>query len=110
MDSVLEIFGGNKSVASVDSFSNYGQFAISQRGLEVVMFSVATTRSTMDFSMLPIDDGVVDSLSNNGKHPNIVNSPSPMKRHTNSVSAWDVGLMNSTTPRKLYDDGITANP
>lgn len=58
------------------------------------------------FSMLPIDDGVVHSPPNNRKHPNIVNSPTPMKPHPNSVSAWDVGLINSTTPRKLYDDEV----
>ena len=103
---MLGIYQSNKSVASVDSFSDYGQFAISQSGLGHIMFSAATARSTMDFSMLPVDDGVVDSPPNSGKHPNAVNSPSPVKCHPNSISAWDVSLMNSKTPRKLYSEGM----
>ena len=50
-----------------DSFFDYGQFAISQSGLGHIMYSAATAQSTMDFSILPVDDGVVDSPPNGGK-------------------------------------------
>jgi hypothetical protein len=101
--SLLGMGCDNKSTASVDSFSDYGQFAISQSGLGHIMYSAATARSTMDFSAMPVDYGVEDSPPNGGKRPHhIVNSPSPLKHHRQLTSPRDPSSMNASTPRKLY--------
>ena len=105
--SVPETDSGNKCTASADSFSDYGQFAISQSGLGHIMFSAATAQSTMDFSTMPVEDGVVDSPPNGGKRPHPVTSPSPLKCRRQSSSPRDGP---SVMQRKLYDEemGVVA--
>ena len=90
---------------SADSFSDYGQFAISQSGLGHIMYSAATAQSTMDFSIMP-DEGVVDSPPNGGKCPLTRSSPSPIKIHARSTSPGLVSQMNVVTQRKLYEEDV----
>ena len=91
---------------SADSFSGYGQFAISQSGLGHIMYSAATAQSTMDFSILPVDDGVVDNPSNGGKCPLPKSSPSPVKICARSTSPGLPSQMNIVTQKKLYEDDV----
>ena len=86
---------GGKSTASHNSFSDYGQFAISQSVVGHIMYSAKTVESTMDFFVMPIDDGVVDSPPfNGGKRPNLVSSPSPLKICRKSISPQERLGMN----------------
>ena len=91
---------------STDSFSDYGQFAISQSSLGHIMYSAATTQSTMDFSIMPVDEGVVDSPSNGGKCSLTRSSPSPVKICARSTSPGLVLQMNVVTQRKLYEEDV----
>ena len=95
---------GGKSTASHDSFSDYGQFAISQSAVGHIMYSAKTTQSTMEFSVMPLDDGVVDSPPNGGKRPNSVSSPSPLKICHRSTSPQERFGMNPESQRKLYSE------
>ena len=91
---------------SADSFSDYKQFAISQSGLGHIMYSAATAQSTLDFSIMPVDEGVVDSPSNGGKCPLTRSSPSPVKIRARSTSPGLVSQMNVVTQRKLYEKDV----
>ena len=95
-----------KCAASVDSFSDYGQFAISENRLGHILYSAATAQSTMDFSVMPLDDGVVDSPPNMGKRLMHNNSPSPLKCQPLSSSPWDRSGFSLVAPRKLYKDKL----
>lgn len=108
--SVHEMDSGKKCTASADSFSDYGQFAISQSGLGHIMFSAATAQSTMDFSMTPVDDGVVDSPPNGGKRPHIVSSPSPLKCRRQPASLMEECPTNVEAQRKLYVEDMIVLP
>jgi len=68
------------------------------------MYSMATAQSTMDFSIMDVDDDVVDSPPNGKNHTKVVHSPSPLKSCPQSLSPWDFFRMNSETQRKLYDE------
>ena len=103
-NSVPNIEYGGKSIASHDSFSDYGQFAISQSVVGHIMYSAKTAQSTMDFSVMPFDDGVVDNPPNGGKRPNPVSSPSPLKIYRRSTSPQERLGMNPESQRKLYSE------
>ena len=103
-NSIPNIEYGGKSTASHDSFSDYGQFAISQSAVGHIMYSAKTAQSTMDFSVMPIDDGVVDSPPNGGKCSNPVSSPSPLKIYRRSTSPQEHSRMNPESQRKLYSE------
>ena len=109
-NSIPNIEYGGKSIASHDSFSNYGQFAISQSAVGHIMYSTKTAQSTMDFSVMPIDDGVVDSPPNGGKRPNSVSSPSPLKICRRSTSPQERSRMNPESQRKLYSEPTNQLP
>ncbi len=94
----------HQCVASVDSIMDYGQYAISQSGLGHIMYSAATAQSTMDFSTLPIEDGVVNSPPDGGKRPRPISSPSPLKSRTRPSSPELRSEVEKSTQRKLYDD------
>jgi hypothetical protein len=98
---------GNKCTTSADSFSDYGQVANIQTGLGLIMYSATTAQSTMDFSMLPVDDGVVDSPPNGGKRiHHRSGSPSPLKCQLESTSPRICSAVNPVTQRKLYDKDV----
>jgi len=65
---------------------------------------MAIAQSTMDFSMMPMDDSVVDSPSNEGKHPNPMNLAFSLKCRLQLTSPWDHSTLNAMTPQKLYDE------
>ena len=68
------------------------------------MYSAKTAQSTMDFSVMPLDDGVVDSPPNGGKRSNPVSSPSPLKICRRSTSPQERFGMNPESQRKLYSE------
>ena len=70
------------------------------------MYSAATAQSTMDFSILPVDDGVLDNPPNGGKCPLPKSSPSPIKIRARSTSPRLPLQMNIVTQRKLYEDDV----
>jgi len=70
------------------------------------MYSTATTHFMMDFLVMSVDDGVMDSPLNGGKHPNSVNLPSPLKCRLQSTSLWDRFVLNAMTQRKFYNEEI----
>ena len=106
MDIVPKNGCGILSAASADSYSDYGQFAISQSGLGHIMYSAMTTRSTIDFSAKPIEDGVVNSPPNREKHSKAMCSPSPLKQQQQSMSPTVFPSTNVFAPRKLYNEAI----
>jgi len=104
--SVPAIDRENKCAAFVDSFSNYGQFRVSKSGMGHIMYSTATARSTMDYSTMPVDDGVVNSPPNRKKCTNPMNSPSPLKCCCRSTSPEVQFGMHVETQRKLYNEQV----
>ena len=86
-----------KCAASDDSYSDYGQYAISQSAHGHILVSAATALSTMDFSVLPVDHGVVDSPPDGGKLARRLKSPSPVKSQF-----WSE--IDIAPQRKLYDE------
>jgi len=60
----------------------------------------------MDFSVKPIEHGVVDSPPDGGKRLHHVNSPSPLKSHSQSASPTDPSNRAVKTQRKLYDHEV----
>jgi len=93
-----------RCAASADSILDYGQYAISQSGTGLIMYSAATAQSTMDFSTKPIDDDVVDSPPFGGKRPHPVSSPSPLKSRPPITSPISRTHNVGAPQRKLYDD------
>ena len=64
--------------ASVDSLLNPMDTILSLRSNGVFLHSAATAQSTMDYSTMVVDEGVVDSPISRVSIPNCVISPSPM--------------------------------
>ena len=93
----------NKCLASSDSFSDYGQFHVSQSGVGHIMISAPTALSTMDFSMLPLDHGVVDSPPKQRDRVQRVNFTSPLKTITHGTSYCDSQAREAKAQRKLYE-------
>ena len=93
-----------RCAASADSILDYGQYAILQSGLGHIMYSAATAQSTMDFSVKPINHGVVDSPPSGGKRPRPVSSPSPLKARAMPPSPNNRSSAVGPPQRKLYDD------
>lgn len=64
--------------ASVDSLLNPEDFGLSLRSKGVLLHSAATAQSTMDYSTMAVDEGVVNSPVTREPIPSRVNSPSPL--------------------------------
>ena len=103
---MLEFYSFFQCAASADSFSNYGQNAVSDSAHGHILVSAATALSTMDFSMLPLNHDVVDSPPNGGKHVHLLKSHSPLRSEFRSSSPDHRVDKNVGTQRKLYDDKI----
>jgi len=101
---VNEIQCDCKCATSAHSFSDYGQFDISKGALGHIMYSAKTAQSTMDYLSIPIDDGVVNSPPNGGKHSMPVSSPSPLNCRLQSTLPVVRNGMNPKIQRELYDD------
>lgn len=93
---------GSQCTTSVDSISDYGQYAISQSGLEHIMYSVVTAQSTVDFSMTLVDYNVIDSPPSGVKRPCIVSSPSPLKSRSMHSSRDHHSTLNGVPVKMLY--------
>jgi len=100
-NSVLTNNYENKCIASTNSFFNYGQFTILQSGLELIMYSMANAHSTINFSVMLINDNDVDSPPNGRKHLTLENSPFPLKCHLQSTLPLDWSAFNTMRQRKL---------
>ena len=66
-----------KCHASADSILDYGQYVILSTGN--FLCSAPTGNSTMDFSTLPVNDGVVDSPPEQKRCSQVPCSPSPLR-------------------------------
>ena len=64
--------------ASVDLVMDIGAYAILQHNKGNLLYSAPTAQSTMDYSSMAVEDGVVDSPPSRGA-PLAVNSPSPLR-------------------------------
>lgn len=86
----------------MESILDSGLYTISQSGVGHILVSTTSAQSIMDFSITPIDDDVVDSPPNGGKHLLPTSSPSPLKllkvKSSSGICPSDITLAQ----RKLY--------
>lgn len=90
--------------ASLDSFMNAEDFGPSLRSRGLLLQSAATAQSTMDFSTMAVDDGVVNSPVTHSALREVVKSPSPV--WPPSIRQYDSPSRDGCTPstkRVLYD-------
>ena len=91
-----------KCHASDDSILDYGQYVrLSTRNF---LCSAPTGNSTMDFSTLPVNDGVLDSLPEHKRRSQVPCSPSPLRSRGVQNSSMVPTDSNKATQRKLYND------
>lgn len=64
--------------ASVDSLADVEIYGPSLRSRGLLLHSVATAQSTMDYSTMAVDEGVVDSPVTRAPIPERLDSPSPI--------------------------------
>ena len=88
--------------ASADSILDYGQYVILSTGN--FLCSAPTVNSTMDFSIKPIEEGVVDSPPNSKLRLPISCSPSPLRSMDRCASSMSPGSCEKGTQRKLYGE------
>ena len=86
--------------ASVDSILDYGQYVILSTGNFLCLAPMVN--STMDFSVKPIEEGVVDSPPNNKLCLPISCSPSPVRSMDRHALSMFPDSSNKGTQRKLY--------
>jgi hypothetical protein len=91
--------------ASLDSLMNAQDFGPSLRSRGLLLQSAATAQSTMDFSTMAVDDGVVDSPVTRSSRPEILTSLSPTwpPSKIEKVSADRMGC--TFAKRALYGSG-----
>ena len=65
--------------ASVDSMMEIGMCGLSEHDKRHLLYSAATTQSTMDYSCKAVEDDVVDSPPSCGIVPLPISSPSPLR-------------------------------
>jgi hypothetical protein len=98
----LELVQDDGCRASMDSLLNVGDFGPSLRSRGLLLNSAATAQSTMDYSTMAVDDGVVDSPIALVAIHERSNSPSP---------TWPRNVLHGTldrsecapAKRSLYD-------
>ena len=88
--------------ASVDSILDYEQYVILSTGN--FLCSAPTVNSTMDFSVKPIEEGVVDSPPNTKLCMLISCSPSPLRSMHRRALSMSPDSINKGTQRKLYGE------
>ena len=86
--------------ASADSILDYGQYVILSTGN--FLCSARTIKSTMDFSIKPIEEGVVDSPPNSKLRLPISCSPSLLRLMDRRALSMSPGSCKKGTQRKLY--------
>ena len=88
--------------ASADSILDYGQYVILSTGN--FLCSAPMVNSTMDFSVKPIEEGVVDSPPNSKLRMSISCSPSPLRSMHPLASSMSPDSSVKGTQRKLYGE------
>ena len=88
--------------ASADSILDYRQYVILSTGN--FLCSAPTVNSTMDFSVKPTKEGVVDSPPNNKLRLPILCSPLPLRSMHRRASLMSPDSSNKGTQRKLYGE------
>ena len=88
--------------AFADSIHNYGQYVLLCTGN--FLCSAPTVNSTMDFSVKPIEEGVVDSSSKSKLRLPISCSLSPLRSMDRRASSMSPDSSNKGTQRKLYGE------
>ena len=88
--------------AFADSILNYGQYVILSTGN--FLCSAPAINSTMDFSVKPIDEGVVDSPPNSKLRLPISCSPSLVRSMDRCASSMSPDSSDRGTQRKLYGE------
>ena len=88
--------------ASANSILDYGQYVILSTGN--FLCSAPTVNSTMDFSVKPVDEGVVDSPPNTKLHMPIPCSPLPLRSMHRRASSLLPNSSDKGTQRKLYGE------
>ena len=91
--------------ASADSILDYGQYVILSTGN--FLCSAPTVNSTMDFSVKPIQEGVVDSPPNSKLCVPISCSPSPLRSMHHRASSMSLDSSNKGTQRKLMERNLS---
>ena len=91
-----------KCHASTDFILDYGQYVILSIGN--FLCSAPTGNSTMDFSTLLVNDGVVDSPPEQKRCSQVLCSPSPLRSKGVQNSSMVPTDLNKATQRKLYED------
>ena len=74
----LELVQDDGCCALMDSLLNVGDYGPSLRSRGLLLNFAATAQSTMDYSTMAVDDGVVDSPIALAAIPERSNSPLPM--------------------------------
>ena len=87
---------------SEDSLLDYGQYVILSTGN--FLCSAPTVNSTMDFSVLHVEDGVVNSPPDRTPRLPISCSPSPLRSKAALDSTASPTNSQKRTQRKLYGD------
>ena len=88
--------------ASTDSILDYGQYVILSMGN--FLCSAPMVNSTMDFSVKPIKEGVVDSPPNSKLCLPISCSPSPLRSMHRRPSSMSPDSSDKGMQRKLYGE------
>ena len=88
--------------ASADSILDYGQYVI--LSTENFLCSAPKVNSTMDFSVKPIEEGVVDSPPNSKLRLPISCSPSPLRLMDRRASSLSPDSSDKGMQRKLYGE------
>ena len=88
--------------ASADSILDYGQYVILSTGN--FLCSAPMVNSTMDFSVKPIEEGVVDSPPNNKLRLPISCSPSSLRSMHRRALSMSPDFSDKGTQRKLYGE------
>ena len=88
--------------ASTDSILDYGQYMILSTGN--FLCSTPTVNSIMDFSIKPIEEGVVDSPPNSKLRLPISCSPSPLRSMDRCALSMSPDSSDKGTQKKLYGE------
>ena len=91
-----------KCHASADSILDYGQYVILSTGN--FLCSAPTGNSTMDFSTLPVNDGVMDCPPEQKRCSQVPCLPSPLRSKGVQNSSMVPTDLNKATQRNLYED------
>lgn len=96
------IMQGRGCWTSLDSVLSPNAYPVSQRSKGLLLHSAATAHSTMDYSTMAIDEGVVDSPITHSGIPVRSDTPSPVWPCHVAASPTPVRRDCNLTKRSLY--------